>query len=199
MKRKEQSKLTIDQYLNISKSDVIVYVIITIIVFFVLLYISYKNNFYYLLLLDIIMIGKILERIETCYTLKKIKLYLMENNLLDKIGEIDYWNEKNYFLTENYLIIKQNKKIYHVKYSEIERILKTSNIQLSRHSKLEEYLDIITPNNAFRILTFTTVLIGEDFRDIIPYLLSKNPKIKIETKKNKEIDIFRRENKMNID
>ena len=57
-------------------------------------------------------------------TLKQIKKYLTDNNLLDKIGNIDYWNERYYFLTDNYMIIKQGKEIYSFKYSEIEKIYK---------------------------------------------------------------------------
>ena len=109
---KKNKKLTIDEYIDIGKYDIFVYIIITIILFIILLYIGYKNNFYYILLLDIIMIIRIIERIDTYHTLKEIKAYLIKNNLLDKIGNIDYWNERYYFLTDNYMIIKQNKDIF---------------------------------------------------------------------------------------
>lgn len=80
--------------------------IVTVILFLVLLYIDYKYNFYYYLLFDLIMVVRIVERIDTYHTLKKIKIYLIDHNLLNKIGDIDYWNERYYFLTDNYMIIK---------------------------------------------------------------------------------------------
>ena len=138
------------------------------------------------------MIGRIVERIDTLLTLKKIKRYLVENNLLDKIGNIDYWNDRYYFLTDNYMIIKQNKIIDAFKYSEIERIYKESYVELSKHSYSQEHLHIVVNNNDFKILISTTVLVGEDFRDISDYLIEKNPKIIVdETVNNKKIDIFR--------
>ena len=63
----------------------------------------------------------------------KFRLYL-DNNILDKIGSIDYWNERYYFLTDNYIIIKQNKVVYSFRYSEIERIYKESYTRLGKHS-----------------------------------------------------------------
>lgn len=138
------------------------------------------------------MLGRIVERIDTLLTLKKIKSYLVENNLLDKIGNIDYWNDRYYFLTDNYMIIKQNKIIDAFKYSEIERIYKESYVELSKHSYSQEHLHIVVNNNDFKILISTTVLVGEDFRDISDYLIEKNPKIIVdETVNNKKIDIFR--------
>lgn len=138
------------------------------------------------------MLGRIVERIDTLLTLKKIKSYLVENNLLDKIGNIDYWNDRYYFLTDNYMIIKQNKIIDAFKYSEIERIYKESYVELSKHSYSQEHLHIVVNNNNFKILISTTVLVGEDFRDISDYLIEKNPKIIVdETVNNKKIDIFR--------
>ena len=73
---KKKKKLTIDEYMNIGKNDIFVYIIITIILFLILLYIGYKSNFYYILLFDLIMIIRIIERIDTYHTLKQMKSYL---------------------------------------------------------------------------------------------------------------------------
>lgn len=193
MKKKEKKKLTLDEYIEIGKGDIIVYVIVTIILLAISLYVGIKYNFYfYIIFIGILMIGRIVERIDTLLTLKKIKSYLVENNLLDKIGNIDYWNDRYYFLTDNYMIIKQNKIIDAFKYSEIERIYKESYVELSKHSYSQEQLHIVVNNNDFKILISTTVLVGEDFRDISDYLIEKNPKIIVdETVNNKKIDIFR--------
>lgn len=193
MRKKEKKKLTIDDYIDIGKGDITVYVAVTIILLAISLWFGIKYNFYFhLLFIGLIMIGRVSERIDTLFTLKKIKRYLVDNNLLDKIGNIDYWNDRYYFLTDNYMIIKQKKKIFSFKYSEIERIFKESYFELSKHSYSQEHLHIIVNDNDFKILISTTVLVGEDFRDISDYLIKKNPNIIVdETIKNKKIDIFR--------
>lgn len=90
------------------------------------------------------------------------------------------------------MIIKQNRIIDAFKYSEIERIYKESYVELSKHSYSQEHLHIIVNDNDFKILISTTVLVGEDFRDISDYLIEKNPKIIVDkTVNNKKIDIFR--------
>ncbi len=193
MKKKEKKKLTIDEYIDIAKWDIVIYVIVSVIVLLISLYIGVKYNFYYhLIFIGIIIVIKIGERINTYITLKKIKSYLVNNNILDRIGNIDYWNERYYFLTDNYIIIKHGKVIYSFKYSEIERIYKESYTRLGKHSYSQEYLHIITSDNDFKILIYTTVLVGEDYKDISSYLIEKNPNIKVDkTVKNKKMDVFR--------
>lgn len=193
MKNKEKKKLTLDEYIDIGKSDIIVYICVTFILLTIFLYVGIKYNvYYYLFFVGLIVIGRSYERIETFVTLKQIKKYLTDNNLLDKIGNIDYWNERYYFLTDNYMIIKQGKEIYSFKYSEIEKIYKENNLVINKHSRSQEYLHIIVGNNNFIILIYSTVLVGEDFKDISDYLIKKNPNIVIgKTIKNKKINIFR--------
>ena len=107
-----KKKLTIDEYIDIAKWNIVIYVIVSVIVLLIFLYIGIKYNFYYhLIFIGIMIIVKIGERIDTYFALKKIKSYLVDNNILDKIGNIDYWNERYYFLTDNYMIIKQDKVI----------------------------------------------------------------------------------------
>lgn len=179
MKKKE--KLTIDKYIDIGKSDILVYIIVTIILLAISLYTGIKYNFYGdMIFVGIIMIGRIVERINTLFNLKKIKTYLVENNLLDKIGNVVYWNERYYFLTDNYMIIRQNKKIYSFEYSEIKRIYKESDFELSKISYYKEHLHIVINNNDFKVLTFSTILVGEDYKDISEYLIQKNPNIIID-------------------
>ena len=184
-KKKGKKKLTIDEYIDIGRTDIMVYVCITIILLIISLYIGIKHNFYYhIIFIGTLMILRIAERIGTLLTLVKIKRYLIDNNLLDKIGNIDYWNNRYYFLTDNYMIIKQNKEIYSFEYSEIERIYKESYVELGKHSYSQELLHIIVNGNDFKILISTTALVGEDYRDISGYLIEKNPKIIIDTTDN---------------
>ena len=72
MKKKEKKKLTIDEYIDIGKDDITVYVIVTIILLLITLYLGIKYNFYfYMLFVGFIMLFKIGERIETFLVLKK--------------------------------------------------------------------------------------------------------------------------------
>lgn len=180
-----KKELKLDDYISIAKSDINTYIIATVIIFGVLLFIGYKVDFYYILFFDLIMIFRIIERISTFNNLKLIKKYLIDNKLVNEIEKIDFWNERNYFLTLNYLIIVQHKIVYAIKYSDISRIYSESNLNISRPGSYEEYLHIFSSNNEFKILTFSTKLVGEELMNIKDYLLNKNNKIIIEKKDSK--------------
>lgn len=180
-----KKELKIDDYISIAKSDINTYIIVAVIIFWVLLFIGYKVDFYYILFFDLIMVFRIIERISTYNNLKLIKKYLIDNNLVNQIGKIDFWNERNYFLTSNYLIIVLHKNVYAIKYSDISRIYTESILNINRPGNYEEYLHIIASNNEFKILTFSTKLVGEELMNIKDYLLNKNNKIFIENKDSK--------------
>lgn len=176
-----KKKLTIDKYIEIGKSDISVYSIITIILLSISLYISVRYNFYgYLIFIGFMMVSRTMERIETYFTLKDIKAYLIENNLFDKIGSIDYWNEKSYFLTDNYIIIKKNKVIYSFEYSEIKKIFKERYKHAGKTTSFQVQLHIVTNDNNFKVLIYSDSLVGEDYKDIVDYLIKKNPNIKVD-------------------
>ena len=158
----------------------------TVVIFLILLYISYKINWYCFLLFDIVMVFATIGKINVYFNLKKIKKYLIDSKLIDKIGTIDYWNAKNYFLTDNYMIILSNGAISVFSYSEISEIFIETYLELGRMSCLQKYLHIVlNTNDEYKILIFSTSLVGEDFKDISQYLLNKNSNIKIgENKKN---------------
>lgn len=169
--------LKLDDYISTAKSDVITYIIATLLIFGILLFIGYKVNFYYILLLGLIMPFRVYERISTYSNLKLIKTYLISNNLINKIGKIDFWNERYYFLTSNYLIIVQDKIVYVIKYDQISRIYAENNLEINRFSRYEEYLHIFALDKEFKILTYSTLLVGEELMDIKDYLLKKNNSI----------------------
>ena len=173
---KKKMHITFNKYLEIAKTDIYVYSLITIILSLVLLCIGKTYYFFFDLILILMTIGRII----TYYNLKSIKLYLIENSLLDKIGKIDYWNEKNYFLTENYVIIKKRRKVFSFKYSDIKRLFKNNKVSIGRHSGYQQYLHIITSDNEFEILVHSTKLVDEEFKDITDYLINKNPNIKLD-------------------
>lgn len=179
-----KKELKLDDYISIAKSDINTYIIVAMIILGVLLFIGYKVDFYYILFFDLIMIFRILERISTYNNLKMIKKYLIDKDLVNKIEKIDFWNERNYFLTSNYLIIVQHKSVYAIKYSDISKIYVETILNINRHGSYEEYLHIFSSNNKFKILTFSTKLVGEELINIKDYLLNKNDKIIVEGNKN---------------
>lgn len=112
------------------------------------------------------------------YNLNKIDKYLKDNDLVNKIGKIEYWNEKNYFLTENYVIIFVDKKVIIFSYSDIASISKKNDVKLKSYSRLDEYLAIMLLNDEqYRILLYITVLTNRKYKDISDFLLNKNNNI----------------------
>ena len=112
------------------------------------------------------------------YNLNKIDKYLKDNDLVNKIGKIEYWNEKNYFLTENYVIIFVDKKVRIFSYSDIASISKKNDVKLKSYSRLDEYLAIMLLNDEqYSILLYITVLTNGKYKDISDFLLNKNNNI----------------------
>lgn len=166
-------------YLDISFSDIIVYLFVMILLFFVLLYIAYVKNFYYILLLDLFVFLSFIEKIFINFNLKKIKTYLSKNNLKDELGLVYYWNDDNCFFTENY-VIYYKKKVYIFKYSEIKSIHKESYFQSSKRGGYEEYLIINTLDNTFSVLTHSNNITCIDYIDLSKFILDKNSNIIVE-------------------
>jgi hypothetical protein len=82
------------------------------------------------------------------------------------------------------MIIKRKKSIYSFKYSEIVNIFKEKKLE---NRRIYEYLHIITNNNEFRVLIYSSALVGEDYKDISNYLINKNPNLKINETTNKNV------------
>lgn len=124
--------------------------------------------------------GKIISYIN----IKAIKRYIEKNDLYNKMGKIEYWNEEYYLLTDNYIIIRQGK-IFHFKYDEIKEIEKRTTYNLHRISTINKHIYIkLFDEKVYRILVNTTSSVNEEYRDITDFLLAKNKNIKvIDTKK----------------
>lgn len=184
LKKDRTNNKTIDDYIAIAKSDIYIYIVITILVFIGLLYIVVTTNCYIYLLFNMVMIIFTADKIYVYFNLNKIKKYLIQNNLINKIGTIDYWNEMNYFLTDNYIIISYKKKIYCLKYSDISTIYKKTKIDYGQFNSIEKYLHLgLINGEEIKILIWSSALRTEEFNDISEYLLNKNPKIKFIQKK----------------
>lgn len=169
---------SLNTYIKASSIDILIYVFLVIVVTMVLLFICYKTHCYYILLIDIFILNSLISRVEVKYNLNKIDEYLKDNDLVNKIGKIEYWNEKNYFLTENYVIIFVDKKVRVFSYSDIASISKENDVKLKRYSRLDEYLVITLLNDEqYRILSYTSVLTNEKYKDISNFLLNKNSNI----------------------
>ncbi len=186
LKKDKTNHKTIDDYIAIAKSDIYVYIVVTILVFIGLLYIIITTNCYIYLLFNMVMLIFTADKIYVYFNLNKIKKYLIQNNLIDKIGTIEYWNEMNYFLTNNYMIISYKNKIYCLKYSDISTIYKETRFNNGEFDSIEKYLHLVlNDGEEIEILIWSSALRTEEFKDISDYLLSKNPNIKVIKKKAK--------------
>lgn len=193
-----KKKYTIEEYVNIAKYDIYLYLIITSI-FIAIIIIGSEPLKYISGIFGLILASRSIEKIKVYSNLKKIYTYLKDNNLLDKIGDINYYNESNYFLTDNYMIIYQHKNVYHFMYEEIKCIRHEHNFRIGDNSKQTSYLYITLKNDEeFKILISSTILVNENFKDISNDLINKNKSIIIEeestiinnkkiSKKNKSI------------
>lgn len=171
---------TFDEYVIVAKYDIVTWFIVTILLTIGLLVYSYRQNFYDYLLFLIFPIFFSFNKILTYINIKKIKVYLTANNIIERMGKIYFWNDKNYFLTENYVIILLKRKIIYFQYSDIIEISKKSEITGMNFIGIDEYLNVKLKNdNVYKILISSTHLVDETIKDITKFLLEKNPNINL--------------------
>ena len=112
--KKKQNKC-FDDYLKMSKHDSILYLavlIIIIIIFFISMYILYnKMDAYMYGILILMLIEPTFSKIFAYTNNLIINRYLINHGLKFKLGNIIYWNKRNYFLTDNYMILINGKKV----------------------------------------------------------------------------------------
>ena len=144
---------TIDEYIVEAKNDIYVYIIIWIIFFLILLYLAHRFDNFYLLFIDLVFLFFVFNRIIIYGNLIKIKEYLVKNKLINKIGKIDCWSEKNYLLTENYVIIVSDNMVICFKYDRIKKIRKQVEYNFkTRYSNFPNYLYLILDDdNEYKI------------------------------------------------
>lgn len=170
---KRERKLKLDDFIKDAETSlsfpIIVIIILLIVIFFTKFYLL---SFFILLVLIVI-----LEWLNAKNNIYKIKKFLVSNNLLDKIGDIYFWNEKDCILTDNYFILIVGAKVVIFKYEDIDSIYKKTNV---RRSAIEEYLYICLKNGEeYQLLIWSTNVRSEKLMDISDYLVSKNKNIKV--------------------
>lgn len=172
------NKKNFNTYIKENNTDILIYCCLFIVITLLLLFVGYKIHCYYILLFDIFFLNSVALRIEVKLNLKKIYTYLINHNLIDEVGTIEYWNERNYFLTEKYIIILYNGKVKMISYLDIVSIEKDKKMRWKQYSYYEEYLIITLSNNeTYKILSYTTILTNEKYKDLSYFLLAKNSNI----------------------
>lgn len=168
-------------YIEMAKYDIILYLVLFLIIAGIVVFYYYKTKIWFYFFIPLVLFIVFLSKITTYINLLSIRKYLLNNNLIEKIGNIIYWNYRNYFLTDNYFIIKDAKSVDCFSYKDILEIYKEKKVVLkSKYSSLSEYLYIKLKNgNQYKILIDTTKFLNEDYKDITPILLEKNSNIKI--------------------
>lgn len=175
----KQKERTIKEYIAIAKADIWVYVAVAIIILCVLLAICYfyEIPWYLAVLCDVLFFVGVLGRIEVYFSLKKIYQYLKKEKLLSKLGTIDFWNEKDYFLTENFMIVLMDGQVYVFSYQDIQSL--TIQNQYYGRGIQNEYCCISTTKGDFSLLTYSTGIVGNQFFHLDSYLLKKNSNIQV--------------------
>ena len=180
MKNIKPTTKTLNDYIKESKSDMILYLIILgiLIIALIVLYILYGIPvaicFLFIVLAHLIFTT---DKIASYNNVLKINKYLINNHLENKIGNIIFWNELNYFLTEKYILLVKNFKVHFIDYKGIKTINKKTEI---RRKGANEYLTIELKNaKKYDILIWTTFLVGEEYKDISEFLIEKNSNIKV--------------------
>ena len=185
---KKQEK-TFNDYLLEVKSDMILYFVILAILMVALVILDMLYGIkgaicsLFLVLAHLIFT---LDKVTSYRNILKIEKYLIDNKLENKIGNILFWNEKNYFLTDNFMIIIKKKEVNCFSYQDIKSISKRVDVEISKHSGMQEYLTIELKNNKkYEVLTLSTYLVGEEYKDISDILLDKNSDIYVINKEEK--------------
>lgn len=178
---KNKKDYTIDEYIEIAKKDIMVFSIILIIIFSILLYVCYKIKFYYYMYFSIFGLFLIMGRIINYIRIRKIKSYLINNNLIKDMGKIFFWNEDTYMLTDKYIIIIEERNIIHFEYQEIEEIYDETNFVFKKVAgDIKTYLHIkLNDKRTYKILISSMSSVNIVNKNIIDFLLEKNENIKV--------------------
>ena len=183
MKSVKSINKTLNDYIKEAKFDMVSYFIILgiLIVVEIILYILYGKPvaicFLFLVLAHFLFTT---DKITSYNNVLRINKYLISNQLENKIGNIIFWNEKNYFLTDNYILLVKTFKVHCIDYKDIKTISKRIERKLNKHSGTNEFLTIeLKDNKKYNILIWTTFLIGEEYKDISEFLIEKNSKIEV--------------------
>ena len=132
--------------------------------------------------IDVVFLFSVFNRIIIYGNLHKIKEYLTKNKLINKIGKIDCWSEKNYFLTDSYVIIVSDNEVNCFKYDRIKKIRKQVEYNFkARYSNFPDYLYLILNDDTEYKIEITEIsIMSNKYCDISSYILEKNKAIIIE-------------------
>ena len=177
---KNEKKRTIESYVEEAKTDIFRYfcVYLFFIIGIILLAIKLQAIFIYLIILPFIYF--FINRILVYKKVIRINKYLNTNGLKEVGQNILFWNNDNYFLTEEYFIILNKKVVDVFSYQDIKTIQKQTEYHISKHSHIDEYLILKLKNEkSYSILICSNLLTISNNIDISKFLLSKNKDIEI--------------------
>lgn len=185
MKNKHYHK-TIDDYITEAKTDIFIYFVVYLLIFLGGLYLSYRwGEYIFIIILGVWFVFSIIGRVEVLYNVSKMKKYLVCNHLIDKIGNIVFWDNDSYFLTDYYFLIVYRFKVFVFCYNDILSIQKE--VCYRRHNSVD-YLHITLKNqDKFDVLIHSYHMTVSDNKDISKFLLSKNPSILVD---DDVVDLF---------
>lgn len=180
---KNEKKRTIESYVEEAKTDIFIYFFVYgfFIIGIILLAIKLQAIFIYLIILPFICF--FINRILVYKKVIRINKYLNTNRLKEVGQNILFWNNDNYFLTEEYFIILNKKVVDVFSYQDIKTIQKEINYYLSSHASHHDYLYIkLNNNNTYKIIIrFNSSHFSlQNAIDISDFFIKKNENIIIE-------------------
>lgn len=173
--KKSKNNKEIGEYLQRYIFVIIILIIVIISLILVL------NHFYLISVLSYIatfliiyMYFIIIDTVKKYRNLKKIQKYLLQNQLIDKIGEIEFSNYVDYILAKKYMIIISHKNIYCYSYKDIEKI-ENRTIEASQ----TQNIIVLTIKNQGKISLhpYAITIPSKCKLDVKEYLIQKNPNI----------------------
>ncbi len=180
---KNEKKRTIESYVEEAKTDIFIYFFVYgfFITAIILLAIKLQVVFIYLIILPFICF--FINRILVYKKVIRINTYLNTNGLKEVGQNILFWNNDNYFLTEEYFIILNKKVVDVFSYQDVKTIQKEINYYFGSHASHHDYLHIkLNNNNTYKIIIHfnRSHLSLQNAIDISDFLIKKNANIIIE-------------------
>lgn len=189
---KSGKEKSIDDYISIEIWYRLFGWIVCFIIFFVILYVAFQFNiqfFVFAIFMIVFIMLLIFRDMTIIYHKKKIKDYVVEQGLINKIGKILYWYchencscyHHDFVLTDNYIIVLYKKEIVSFRYEDIVSIKMKESYQHctnSLHQKNELYVSL-KDGREIIIVVYDGDSVAR-IKDISTILLEKNNKIKVE-------------------
>ena len=178
MKKKNDKRVYLDDYISVAKYDAIIRIIFTIIVIlFILLTKLYIDEIFKSFVIFIfIFVDSWFIRVYII--LLQIKKQLIKAKKYDNIFKIDFWNEYDTLFIDKYIVIFHKFKVNIIKYDDLIKI-KTAIHYFARGTGIDLILTLKN-KTTYKFLIEWGAFCNFDYKKVINFIGKKNKKIVIE-------------------